>query len=334
MHSVFQSLRDFKPLFAGAAYNYGAFGGHVADDSSAAYAFPVFLGWGARDTGPSTGTKYAEEVFVACGGNGAAVTEPKTPGILTQGSRGHTGAPSQRRVPAARRFEWFRGTHLFVIEHGTTVADRLALFWREEGQLLRWRDAQPDDVRELTAMIEKNYKLGDEFFVDYDKVGASGGPMAGTKYTRTSLSQIQDAIKGSSASFVRGAGEGDAQRSRFLVGIGKGRGAGAGAILACVQVHACAVPRQAEVSFLTVDGSVGKRGVARECMRIAERTAASLGFSSMAVDVVSTKPWLVEYYERMGFHKTGGCSPWPGVLVEFLRPGFEEMNFVRLEKEM
>ena len=71
VHSVFQSLRDFKPLFAGAAYNYGAFGGHVAEDSSAAYAFPVFLGWGARDTGPSTGTKYARR-FLFVRWNGAA----------------------------------------------------------------------------------------------------------------------------------------------------------------------------------------------------------------------------------------------------------------------
>ena len=53
----------------------------------------------------------------------------------------------------------------------------------------------------------------------------------------------------------------------------------------------------------------------------------------MAVDVVSTKPWLVRYYEKMGFQKVEGTtSPWPEVHVEFLRPGFEDMHFVRQDK--
>ena len=127
MHCVFQSLRDFKPLFAGAAYNYGAFGDTLP--SKPQRMLSPFSLMGSERYRVVDGYTL-EEVFVTWGA-GCGWRELKTPGILTQGSRGHTGRRASA-VPAARRFECF-AAHLFVIEHGTTVADRLALLGEKRG---------------------------------------------------------------------------------------------------------------------------------------------------------------------------------------------------------
>ena len=339
-HSIFQSLRDF-PLFGGAKRNYGAFGGHVPGDEDCAYAFPVFVGWGARDSGPSTAIEYAAEVFTMCGGSADCVRDEDRKLVLHDSTSSHSSSLS-RTSPSSlspRQFRWFRGSHIFAVEHGKIVANHLSNFWDDSGQLLRWRDARVEDVPALVRMIEKNYKLGDDFFVDYDRKGRDGGAMQGKSYTRTSETQIRGAIKGSCATFVSDAGaptdsptDAKSRRARFLVGVSR---MAESEILACVQVHACPVPQQAEVSFLTVDSSIGKKGVARECMGVAERTARSLGFSTIAVDVVSTKPWLVKFYEKMGFKVVEGkTSPWPASLVEFLRSGYEGMFFYRQAKTL
>ena len=352
MGASIASTLSYFPLFGGATSLYGGL-------SPAQY--PVYLGWGARDNGPGTHYGYAEECFVAMGGvahrpnetDRHAVLDPTHLG-LTQGNAGRTPFNA-----CGRMFEWYKGGHGFVIENGEHVAERLAAFWSckvkgSEQRQLSWRFATAADVSVVTGLIEDAYKLGDDFFVDYDHVD----PNSGEKYTRTSTSAIRHAIASSEAE--RGNKKSGLVQSTFVVG--EVVVEGARRVKACLHVHSCNVYSQAEISFLTVDASVQGRGVAKEAMNVAETIAINAGYLSIGIDVVSTKPCtyrrmglfdvecacvlmffciflsscfltgLSTFYQKQGYQLTGESTKWP--VPQYLKVGYKDMYFWRQAKSI
>ena len=339
--SIFSTLSHF-PLFKGAKHLYGGL---------SSCQFPVYLGWGARDIGPGTHNGYACEAFVEMGGCFYRSNEEDRKATLSFGNGHDRGSTSGSRLfnAVGRTFEWFNGSHVFAIEDGVIVAERLYHFWAtSKTRQLKWRNAQVKDVERMNDMIEEAYKLGDEFFVDYDRVADN------EKYTRTSYDTILNAVlvsKGNqNISLVNQEMEKDNEKekdknsndnnvahvdqgpSTFMVGEMNNE-KGESVIHACVQVHACNVPNQAEISFLTVSKEVQGRGVAKESMNIAEIIAINSGYyKSIGIDVVSTKPWLSKFYEKQGYRMTGESSKWP--VPQYLKENYENMFFHRQMKSI
>ena len=321
--SILNTLTHF-PLWKGAEAWYGGL---------AAHQFPIFLGWGARDEGPATHQGYAKEAFVAMGGVSHRPNEDERLETLSRGngSGEESSEDDDDEVFNAhgREFAWFNGSHCFAIEDGEVVAERLNCFWScKKARKCTWRKAESKDAERMNLMIEKAYKLGDEFFVDYDVLD----PGTGGKYTRTSYEAVLNAVSSSSGNdndqsnsttFMVGemrmnSGEQDAQRTSD--------------ICACVQIHPCKVPNQAEISFLTVSNDAQGKGVAKEAMNIAETIAINSGYLSIGIDVVSTKPWLSEFYVKQGYRMTGESSKWP--VPQFLKQDYRTMFFHRQTKSI
>jgi len=202
---------------------------------------------------------------------------------------------------------------------------------------MSWRRATAEDVGEMTQMIEIAYHLGDEFFVDYNLID----PTTKQKYTRTSYDQIMKAVVSSTVVMEgeeeerSGAGAGSSfgtPSSTFMVGEIMDSVTGMSSLGACVQIHSCNVPNQAELSYLTVSKNAQGCGVAKEAMNIAETIAINTGYYSIGIDVVSTKPWLSRFYEKLGYTMTGESSKWP--VPQYLKNDFQGMFFHRQTKSM
>ena len=289
--SIFSTLLYF-PLGQGAVRHYG----NLSEQK-----FPIFLGWATRDNVPGTSYHYAPEVFAAIGGYARHVD--KSERITTH----ERAVVPEDAAMVGRQFEWFCGGHNSFIEHGGAVSRRLGTFWKcARPRVLSWRRPCSDDnMNALHEMVEDAYKQGDQFFVDYDFVD----PRRGTKYSRTSVDTLWREI------FAKNSSE----QSMWLFGTDNKK------LCACVQIHTASdgPADVAEISFLTVSCDWQRKGIAAEAMALAELTASNMGFRSLQLYVVSTKPWLKRFYlTKCNFVDTGRQIPWPSSHSVFVREAF------------
>ena len=79
-----------------------------------------------------------------------------------------------------------------------------------------------------------------------------------------------------------------------------------------------------DLSLLSIAHSVKGKGLARLLMGAIEEEARGRGVGALRIEVVSVKPWLVAWYERLGFEKTGSVFPWPDDEANDGRNGVED----------
>ena len=79
-----------------------------------------------------------------------------------------------------------------------------------------------------------------------------------------------------------------------------------------------------DLSLLSIAHSVKGKGLARLLMGAIEEEARGRGVGALRIEVVSVKPWLVAWYERLGFEKTGTVFPWPDDEANDGRDGVED----------
>ena len=63
--------------------------------------------------------------------------------------------------------------------------------------------------------------------------------------------------------------------------------------------------------MLAVDPSVQSLGVGKLIMSAAETYVRAQGAKSMRISVITHRSALLAWYERRGYHKTGGADPFP-----------------------
>ncbi len=156
-----------------------------------------------------------------------------------------------------------------------------------------------DDAETLTALVNLAYRGGTRSWTDEN--GIVRGP-------RIDASEIRERIT--------------APGSAMLVG---SRGAQA---MGCVHVEARAPVGY--IGLLSVHPDVQSEGVGSRLMEAAEKhVRETLGLAQAIVWVVSARPELRAWYERLGYAATGETSPFPQ--DEALVPG---LSFVVLGKNL
>jgi S-(2-succino)cysteine N-acetyltransferase len=65
------------------------------------------------------------------------------------------------------------------------------------------------------------------------------------------------------------------------------------------------------LNFLAVDPTLQRNGLGRVAVHTAERYAKNMGATALLLDTAEVHPWLLSYYEKLGYERYG-IAQWPG----------------------
>ncbi|KFA69893.1 hypothetical protein S40285_07929 [Stachybotrys chlorohalonatus IBT 40285] len=117
--------------------------------------------------------------------------------------------------------------------------------------------------------------------------------------------------------------------SEVLLGIN-----GKSQIVGCVSVLHKRELGAARIAWLAVDQHQHRGGIGRRMLEQAENHCERVwGVATIGLNALCTRRALISWYERHGYHRTGGTTPLPTVHVEraILPDG---VHFVEMEKRM
>ena len=83
-------------------------------------------------------------------------------------------------------------------------------------------------------------------------------------------------------------------------------------------VHVELEDKQLFFGLLTVQPRLRKSGLAPAIIEAIERYAKALGADSVRLGVMDVSPWLVPYYERLGYQLTGQTENWESFDIAYM----------------
>lgn len=169
---------------------------------------------------------------------------------------------------------------------------------------LTFRDAVPEDVEALVALVESAYRG------DASRVGWTTEAHL-LEGQRTDQDGVREAMAA----------------GRLLVAERDG------AIVGCCQLEQRG--SSAYFGMFSVAPALQGSGLGRAILAEAERLGrAELGASVMEMTVIAQREDLIAYYERRGFARTGETKPFPYGDERFGIPQREDLHFVVLAKPL
>ena len=234
-------------------------------------------------------------------------------------------------------FESFKKLASLKLEYRDALEHVVPTINNPTGQL-QFRRVVMSDAKKLASIVERAYRDGDTYFIDYERVVPHNkGP---SQYTRTSLSEIEVMVRDTAGIFYCAEIGPSNDNPCKIVGCGfvkalNGQGRASGSRLKGDQgdnnSDAC------ELGFLCTNLEFSKLGFGQQLARHGIQLAKEAGYKTIAIGVISHKPWLQEWYrKRMGFkymHNEKSekiVEEWPAPVKAFLKDGYLETHFVKM----
>ena len=151
---------------------------------------------------------------------------------------------------------------------------------------------------------------GDAVFLDYT---------VDDQYERISTDEIHEKMK-TGTFLVRGLHE----LKSAVNDCSSGSEHDSEALGACVYLETLSQSERTPMSVLAIHPSIQGNAVSLSVLDTAFLFAKERGYQIVESDVLSVKPWLVDFYRKHGWELTGEAMAWPANKLRYVKPQFKD----------